>query len=137
MTVGGFATSKIQQLYSSGPLSRFDSQYAFDALAWMIAIVLAEILRYEFAFSRIVWAPLLVLCVAACAVQLFFGSVFFLYRGQHPYGSFAEVRAVVFAVTVTAVIVGTPVLVFGAWLDIPRSILLIASPVALVLESIS
>ena len=109
MTVGDFVTSKIQQLYSSGPLSRFGSQYAFDAIAWTIAIVLAEILRYEFAFSRIAWAPLLVLCVAACAVQLFFGSVFFLYRGRHPYGSFAEVRPVVFAVTVTAVIVGTPV----------------------------
>ena len=133
VTVGDFATSKIKQLYSSGSLFRFGSQYAFDALAWTIAIVLAEILRYEFELSRIVWAPLLVLCVAACAVQLFFGSVFFLYRGRHPYGSFAEVRAVVFAVTVTAVIVGTPVLVFGTWLDIPRSILLIASPIALVL----
>lgn len=127
------ALKRMQQLYSGGPYSRFGTQYLFDAVSWVAAIVLAAFLRFEFDVSRMTWVPLLVLCLGAAVVQLLSGWIFFLYRGRHPYGSFAEVQALVLALLLTTIVVGVPVLLFGTSWSIPRSIIAIALPIAFVL----
>lgn len=133
MAVGEFATNGLQRLHRSMPLVRFGTQYVFDALAWIVALYLAEVFRYEFNLMQIRWLPLLALFAAACVVQFFAGWLFFLYQGRHPYGSFAEVRALLWAVLAATVVLGVPVVLAGTVLGIPRSTVFIALPIAFVL----
>lgn len=126
------AAKTMQLLYTNGPTSRFGSQYVLDAIAWAVALVLAALFRYDFEVGSVSWAGLGVVCLAAVIVQLLAGWTFFLYRGRHPYGSFAEVRALLWAVLVTAIVVGVPVVVIGTRLHTPRSVVVIALPLAFV-----
>ena len=131
--IGDIAASRMQRLYSNGPISRFGTQYALDAIAWVLAIVLAVIFRWDFDFDSISWRPLAILCLAAAIMQLPAGWLLYLYRGRHPYGSFAEVRALLFAVFLVAIIVGLPIALWGTAWRIPRSAVFIALPVAFIL----
>lgn len=133
MAVNDFATRKMQEAYLNGPVSRFGTQYAFDAAAWTIAIAFAALFRYDFAVSEISWPVLALVVGAAVITQFVTGWRLFLYRGRHPYGSFAEVRALLLAVLVTAVVIGAPVAIFGTHFHIARSLVFIALPIAFVL----
>ena len=133
MAVSDVAFRTIQQLHKSAAIVRFGTQFGFDAAAWIFALALAEILRYEFDVTRISWWPLLALSAIACTTQFFVGSHFFLYRGRHPYGSFAEVRALLWTALLTAAVLSAPVLLAGTRLSIPRSTVFIALPIAFVL----
>ncbi|WP_338145407.1 nucleoside-diphosphate sugar epimerase/dehydratase [Cryobacterium sinapicolor] len=115
------------------PLVRFGAQYAFDAGAWVVALFMAEILRYEFDFHLIGLLPLLALCAAACLVQFLAGGANHLYQGRHIYGSFSEVRALFGVVLASTVVLGIPVAVAGTAVGIPRSTVFIALPIAFVL----
>ncbi|KGJ72365.1 capsule biosynthesis protein CapD [Cryobacterium roopkundense] len=99
----------------------------------MLALFAAEALRYEFDLSSISWLPLLLMAAVACLLQLVVGWSFFLYQGRHRYGSFAEVRALLGVVLVVTLVVGVPVALFGTALQIPRSTVFIALPIAFVL----
>ncbi|MBC7594277.1 MAG: hypothetical protein H7288_10105, partial [Kineosporiaceae bacterium] len=112
---------------------RFGSQYLIDVAAWTVALILAVLFRFDFAEYRVTWSPLLLLCLAAALLQLAFGWIFWLYRGRHSYGSFEEARALLFTVVVTAAIAAVLVLAFGLVIEIPRSTVLIAFPLAFVL----
>ncbi len=132
MAIGDYAASRLHDLHRSVPLVRFGTQYAFDAGSWLIALTLAEILRYEFELSAISWLPLIALGAVACAVQFFVGWLFFLYQGRHSYGSFAEVRALLGAVLTATVVLGALVILIGNAVEIPRSTVFIAFPIAFV-----
>ena len=114
-------------------MSRFGTQYLIDAVAWIAALVFAEFLRYDFDSSLVGWRWLAIVCIATALVQLFIGWLVYLYRGRHPYGSFAEVRSLLYAVLLTGAIVGIPVAVFGTIIQVPRSVFIIAIPIAFVL----
>src|SRR5680860_721038 len=133
MRVADGATSRIQALNRSTPVVRFGTQFGWDAMSWVVALVLAQVLRYDLQVSQIAWLPLLILCVAAAILQFFVGWHFYLYQGRHPYGSFAEVRALLWAVLTTTVCLGIPVVVAGTLLEIPRSTVFAALPFAFVL----
>ena len=66
-------------------------------------------------------------------MQLLVGWPFHLYRGRHPYGSFAEVRAPLWAVVLIGLVVGVPILLFGPVVEILHCLIAIAAPLALVL----
>ncbi|TFB55296.1 polysaccharide biosynthesis protein [Cryobacterium sp. Sr3] len=123
----------MQELHGSVPLVRFGTQLAIDAGAWVVALFLAEILRYEFDLRLIDLVPLLALCAAACLVQFLAGGANHLYQGRHIYGSFSEVRALLGVVLASTVILGIPVAVAGTVVGIPRSTVFIALPMAFVL----
>ncbi|TFC70137.1 polysaccharide biosynthesis protein [Cryobacterium sp. TMS1-20-1] len=132
MSVTDVASTALRDLHKSIPLVRFGTQYAFDAASWAVALILAQAFRYEFLVDLIRWVPLLLLCLTAAILQLFIGSLYHLYRGRHPYGSFAEVRSLLWSVLVTALILGVPVIVFGTLVEIPRSTVIIALPMAFI-----
>jgi FlaA1/EpsC-like NDP-sugar epimerase len=134
--MGDLAARAISALRTKGRVVRVGLQCAIDAAAWVIAIVLAALVRYEFVLGSIYWRWLAVVCAAAVVVQLVAGWLVFLYRGRHPHGSFAEVRALSSAVVITTVVVGTPVLVLGTAVGLPRSIMLIAAPFAFLLMGV-
>ena len=108
-------------------------QLAYDCGAWVVALLFAVVLRFDFNFNLVTWRPLLLVCVGAMVFQLAFGWIFFLYRGRHPYGSFAEVVTLLASVVATAIVVGVPVIIFGSGTGVPRSSVLLALPVAFVL----
>jgi len=133
MKISAIAVSEIMRLRTKGPFARYGTQYVIDAAAWLIALFLASFLRYDFDLSQIGWGWLATVSIVTIAIQFVIGWWVYLYRGRHPYGSFAEVRALLFTVVLTGLIVGTPVALFGTLIQMPRSVFLIAVPIAFVL----
>lgn len=125
--------ARMRRVYAGGPLSRFGSQYALDAIAWMVALAVAQLLRFDLDISRVALAPLAVAGVLTAALQFVIGWIFFLYRGRHPYGSFGEVRALMWTLVVVTGLVGIPVAVYGLEWSIPRGTVFLAMPFAFVM----
>lgn len=123
----------LQSLADRGTLFRHGIPFVFDAAAWTIAIVFAVIFRFDFDSTRVFWRPLAVLCLAVVLLQLSLGLVFYLYRGRHPFGSFAEVLALLWSVGAVAVLAGIALIIFGTEWKIPRSTVFIAAPIAFTL----
>lgn len=113
-------------------LARLGAQYAIDAAWWAVAIVVAQLLRFEFSASAIHVLSTLSLIVCLAVLQLVAGWVFNLYQGRFVYGTFEEVRAVALAVLSVGAIVGLPLLFLGSSLGLPRSSVIIALPIGLV-----
>lgn len=113
-------------------LGRLGAQYTIDAVWWAIAVVAAQVLRYEFGLSAIEVLPTLYVIACLVILQLVAGCAFKLYQGRFVYGTFEEVRSVALAVTTAGVIVGVPVVLFGTTLGLPRSSVIIALPAGLV-----
>jgi len=128
-----FAQSQLRNLQARSALRRFGTQYLIDAMAWVFGLTFAVFLRYDFDVTQISWRWLSAVSIATVLVQLGVGWGVFLYRGRHPYGSFAEVRSLLYMVLLTGVIVGLPVALVGVAISIPRSVFLIAAPIAFVL----
>lgn len=105
-------------------------QYLFDVIAWIVAIVVAIWLRYEFTFRDTNWLTLLMICIVAVLVQLGAGLILNLYRRRYQVGSFDEVLSLTGSVALTFVVIAVPIVVFGNELGIPRSTALIAAPLA-------
>lgn len=113
-------------------------QSLFDGVAWIVALVAAVIFRYDFVLSRIEFPPIWALCVLAAILQFGFGRwAFNLYRGRFRIGSFNEVQALAATVAVTAATIGIPTLFAGATIGVPRSTVIVALPIALVLMGAS
>lgn len=128
-----FGARTMHRAYLAGPVSRFGPQVALDVLAWAVALLLAALLRYDFDFSRVAWVSKLILCVVAGLLQFLVGWIFFLYRGRHPYGSFAEVRTLLWVVLSVGALLTLAVFAVGPLVQIPRSTVFIAIPFALVM----
>jgi FlaA1/EpsC-like NDP-sugar epimerase len=105
-------------------------QYCFDAMAWIVAVVVAVWLRYEFHFQDTNWIAMAVICLVAAVAQLGAGLMLSLYRRRYQVGSFDEVLSLSGSVLLTAAVIGVPILVFGNEIGVPRSTPLIAAPLA-------
>ncbi|MDN4616157.1 nucleoside-diphosphate sugar epimerase/dehydratase [Leifsonia sp. F6_8S_P_1B] len=111
-------------------VARFGSQYLADSLAWVVAIFVAVIFRYDFNVTQIQILPVLVACVVVLLLQLVLGWLFWVYRGRYTYGSFEEATAVAVTVACVSVIITLPLAAFSPALHLPRSLALIAGPIA-------
>ncbi len=106
------------------------SQYIFDSVAWVVAIVLALVLRYELLINQINVTGVVVFCAVALAAQLAVGLSFALYRGRYSFGSFHEARLLVIVTVIVSVILLLVSVAFFSIIEIPRSIGIIAFPFA-------
>ena len=111
---------------------RVGVQFLLDVLAWAVAIVVAGILRFDFSPGRVNWLSTALIALLAAILHFVAGWVFSLYRGRFRAGTFEEVRALVGATALVAVVLTGTVLGFGTQLGVPRSRGLIAFPFALV-----
>jgi FlaA1/EpsC-like NDP-sugar epimerase len=105
------------------------TQGAWDWAAWLVAVPLALILRYDFSISTklALWA--LGAGFLAGLIQIVSGSIFHLYQGRYVVGSFDEVLGV----TVTTLFVGglaTLLIFILPNSDFPRSTFIIATGIA-------
>ncbi|MDR1768097.1 MAG: polysaccharide biosynthesis protein [Propionibacteriaceae bacterium] len=108
-------------------------QFVFDWLAWGVAAIAAATLRYEFDVERITWWSMLLLIGVLGLLQLACAAPPRLYRHRYHYGSFEEVLAVVLAAAAAGSLAEVVVLFVYAHSGIPRTVVIIAYPIALVL----
>ena len=103
-----------------------------DSCAWLVAVLVATVLRYEMDLSQIDVAPTRHLIVVAILAQVVVGGVSQTYRGRHAVGSLDDAVNISGSIGITAVVVATiNVLVDPTFA--PRSVPLIAVPIALLL----
>lgn len=106
------------------------SQYAFDSLAWIVAVLLALILRLELLVNQVNVPGAVVFCAVAVVSQLIVGISFALYRGRYAFGSFHEARLLVIVTVIVSVILLLVSIAFISVIQIPRSVPIIAFPFA-------
>ncbi|MFD1212341.1 polysaccharide biosynthesis protein [Arthrobacter sp. GCM10027362] len=106
------------------------SQVLLDAFAWIVAISLAMILRYEVTFDPAKLPGVMVICALAIAAQVAVGSGLALYRGRYSFGSFHEAKLLVIVTVSVSVILTVALLFFGIPMGIARGVGLIAFPFA-------
>src|SRR5690554_704323 len=93
-------------------------QFLLDASAWILAIFVAVILRYEFDISRVTFATTALVGVTAVVLHFAAGRYFELYRGRFRNGNFEEVRALFGAALTVAIVVSVVVLLFGTVIQV-------------------
>lgn len=107
-------------------------QYAMDSAAWAIALIVAVLLRYDFDASQVRWFSLLVVCFVAAVLQLLAGWRLGLYTGRFALGSFDETKALALVAAVVGGLLDIAALLAGTAMNIPRSSVFVALPLALV-----
>jgi len=104
---------------------------AWDAFGWAFALAVASSLRADFTLTDIETRPFLTIVAVALIAQLAVHAVLRTYRGRHPIGGIDEAMTVA---TGTA-LVGLIVFLVGLFTHqqlIPRSVPLLAAPIAVV-----
>jgi FlaA1/EpsC-like NDP-sugar epimerase len=105
---------------------------AVDIGAWLVAVPLAALIRYNFNVSEPHWGPLVALALDAAVVQMVVGHLVGLYSGRRRVASFDEVSALAVSAALTTLVVSfVDVLVSPP--PVPRTAPLGAGAIALVL----
>lgn len=105
-------------------------QLILDSMSWVVAVILALLLRYEMGIRVEQFAGAAVIAAIAVVVQVLTGYALALYRGRYPFGSFQEARALVFVTVIVAASITASLLVLYEAINIGRSVGLIAFPFA-------
>lgn len=109
-------------------------QVVFDVLAWFSSIVVVAASRYDFVPGSIAFAPLIGLAMIAALLQVLIGNFFHLYRGRFRIATFDEMKSLIATTASVGVPLALVVMAFGPVLSIPRSTVLLAAPLFLVLS---
>ena len=103
-----------------------------DGLAWVVGILGADWLRYDFHRHLVVLGPAIWLCALAVALQLLIGSTVGPYSVGHQRGSFEETYDVGKTAGLAGIVLGAAVLVTGAF-ALPRSVPFTGTALALLI----
>lgn len=122
-----------QDLRGSVPVGKV--LFLNDALAWVAALFIGVILRYEFNIGSINWAAYVGFAIAAVVLQFVLGLVLHLYRKglRYPFGSFEDTLNVSISVIVVGVVLWITSMFLGERLEISRGVMLLVIPLALVM----
>lgn len=82
-------------------------QVPHDLGAWFVALAVAQIFHGGVAAGPVLATGMSVMVLAACWAQFVLGKVLYLYRGRYRYGSFEEVRGLVFTTAGTTLVLFT------------------------------
>jgi FlaA1/EpsC-like NDP-sugar epimerase len=105
-------------------------QFALDAGAWTLAILMAVVLRYELTEQTLTPNGVVVFSLLAVGSQALVGFSMALYQGRHSFGSFEEARLLIAVTIIVATILVLLSTFLGFTLQIPRSTGVIAFPFA-------
>src|SRR5699024_12297942 len=85
--------------------ARIESFYraASDAVCWVLSLLVASLLRFEFQITVTPWWPTLILAISTATAFVCLGYAFGLYKGKYDYGGFEETRPVLFTTGVIAI----------------------------------
>ncbi|PYI39702.1 polysaccharide biosynthesis protein [Arthrobacter psychrolactophilus] len=129
ITVDGRPTAARRD-HDRKPLLWLWSQAILDSLAWIVALFLAVLLRYELDIGLINFAGLGVLIAIAVATQLIAGWYMALYRGRYTFGSIHEARVLIAVTLIVCVVTSIVLSIFIGELHVARSVAVIAFPFA-------
>lgn len=122
-----------QDLRGSVPVGKV--LFLNDALAWVAALFIGVVLRYEFNLDSINWVAYVGFAIAAVVLQFVLGLVLHLYRKglRYPFGSFEDTLNVSISVIVVGVVLWIASMFLGERLGISRGVMLLVIPLALVM----
>lgn len=109
--------------------SRIGGQLLFDVVAWLIAISLSAASRYDFELYNISMGPILAVGLIAAFLQVIVGKLFHLYRGRFIVATFDELKALIYTTISVALPLGLLILVVGPYISVPRSTVILATPI--------
>ncbi|MFD5213435.1 polysaccharide biosynthesis protein [Microbacterium sp. NPDC058345] len=104
---------------------------AADCAAWIVGVVAAVLLRFEFVLTPLGWGATLALALIAAGLQTVLGALLVRLRGRLRYGSFDEVRDLTLLVVIETIVLSAFVVIFGPVFGVPRGTMFLAFPVAL------
>ena len=102
---------------------------AWDAIAWVVAVAILLLVRYDLAVAPRRWDSIVGYVVAAIALQWVAGYFMRLYLGRNRVGSFSDITLLGGLVGGTAIAVGLAFLVFDP--DFPAGVAVFVPPMAL------
>ncbi len=117
----------------SGPAWQWAPHLVVDVMVWVIALLLAVVMRFEFNIAKVSLSGLLACWAVAVIAQAGAGYTFGLYVGRWRYGSFEEVAGLTKAVTVVTITLFVVAAAAGKRHLIPLSATFIGGFIALVL----
>lgn len=101
---------------------------SWDALCWLLAVIVFVTARYDLSLSPEQWLGVVQYTVAAILLTAASAFAFHLYMGRSRVGSFAEASALGVLVAAVAVVLGAVFLFVPTF---PRGVALVAPPLAL------
>jgi lipopolysaccharide/colanic/teichoic acid biosynthesis glycosyltransferase len=104
----------------------------WDAASWAIALTLALALRYEFDLDGDDVADLVSLIIVAVVAQVLVGGVLRVYRGHHCVGTLDDAVNTTMSITLSGIVVFLVNFALHPQ-STPRSVAIIAAPIALML----
>lgn len=108
-------------------------QMGLDSLAWLIALPAAFVLRYGMDLSQIDAGGLTTVALVMVALQIGGGLMVGLYRGVHSYGTLQEGSKLYPLILANTIIMQILLMVSSRAFGVPRSVVLIAFPIAVLL----
>ncbi|WP_237187979.1 nucleoside-diphosphate sugar epimerase/dehydratase [Rothia nasimurium] len=108
-------------------------QMGLDSLAWLIALPAAFVLRYGMDLSQIDAGGLATVALVMVALQIGGGLMMGLYRGVHSYGTLQEGSKLYPLILANTIIMQILLMVSSRAFGVPRSVVLIAFPIAVLL----
>ena len=108
-------------------------QMGLDSLAWLIALPAAFVLRYGMDLSQIDAGGLTAVALVMVALQIGGGLMMGLYRGVHSYGTLQEGSKLYPLILANTIIMQILLMVSSRAFGVPRSVVLIAFPIAVLL----
>ena len=121
-------------MYWSRVRSKVGGQALFDAISWVAAVFLAGLLRYEFDVGRLDVLPFFVLGASIAVVSFTVGKLLSLYGARHSVGTSSELYSLTLVTFIAAAPFAFFTFLYGVSWAIPRSAVLIAAPIFLVLS---
>jgi len=116
---------------------RFAIQAGLDAVAWLPAVLLATLFRFEFSFSSVSWSSVALVGCAAAMLMILSGRLMGMYVHRWRYGTFEEVVAMAKATVVCSALVTTLNLVVPFGDRLPVTATIMAGFLALFFMSVS
>jgi FlaA1/EpsC-like NDP-sugar epimerase len=105
-----------------------------DFAFWLISLVIAAQLRFEFRLEVFLVPNILILGVIVAGFSVGFGFVTHLYRARFKHGSLEELIALTLTVALAAGLAGGLSLFWATDYGLPRSLVFIAAPIFLLLS---
>ena len=106
-----------------------------DLLGWVVATISAVFLRLEFSVSSTLLANSAILGGVVGVVAIFIGRLMRLYGNRYVPGSFEQIKALTWSTLIVTSLSGVVFFVVGSQWGMPRSLVLIASPIAFLLAA--
>lgn len=106
----------------------------YDAVSWLVSLLIASMLRFEFRVDLVPFASLTVLAVIIAALSLGVGFFTHLYRHRFLIGSLDELWALMLTTAVVTVVGGAGVVLGGNSWGLARSTVFIAAPIFFLLS---